>query len=281
MSNVFLAIEASGWLIAIFGSALAVSVVANYLRHSSHAAKELALARFALEADADEVNTLETSTGQAIVGEHLLVAAWKIQRRDWAKRAFDVTAAVLFLAALLPLLVIITLVVKSDGGPAIYGHLRVGRNGKPFRCLKFRSMFVNADQRFKALIESDPHGRDEAEFAFQLKNDVRVTRVGRFLRRTSLDDLPQLWNVVRGDMSLVGPRPIVAHELQRYGAAAGYYLMSRPGVIGLWQTTGRDKADYASQRKLIAAYAKEGSLFQDVRILWQRSCEFFAHARHA
>nr|WP_225034154.1 sugar transferase [Paraburkholderia sp. XV] len=281
MSNVILAIEASGWLVAIFGSALAISVVVNYLRHSSQAAKQLALARFALEADADEVDTLETSRGQEIVGEHLLVAARKIQRRDWAKRAFDFTAAVFFMVALLPLLVIISLVIISDGGPALYGHVRVGRNGKPFRCLKFRSMVVNADQVFQSQIGSDPLARAEWELSFKLEHDMRVTRIGRFLRRTSLDELPQLWNVVRGDMSLVGPRPLVESELQRYGSTASYYLTFRPGMTGLWQASGQETADYAKQPELIAAYVKEGSLLQDVHIPWQRSREFFSNTLHA
>ena len=129
--------------------------------------------------------------------------------RHFVKRGFDMMVGATLIVALSPVLALLAVVVMSDGGPAMFGHVRVGRNGKKFRCLKFRSMVVNADQVLKALIESDPQARAEWERDFKLKNDVRVTRIGRFLRRTSLDELPQLWNVVRGDMSLVGPRPVI------------------------------------------------------------------------
>jgi lipopolysaccharide/colanic/teichoic acid biosynthesis glycosyltransferase len=281
MSNVLLALKDSAWIIAVFGSALAASLVANIVRHSSQTAKQLALARFALEAGADEIETLETIKGQEIVGEHLLLAARKIQRRESVKRGFDFIVALLLIVSLLPILIIISLAIKSDGGRVLFSHVRIGRNGRKFRCLKFRSMAVNAGERLKNVLETDPMARAEWERTFRLSNDVRVTRIGRFLRRTSLDGLPQLLNVVRGDMSLVGPRPVVGRELERYGVNSFYYLQATPGMFGLWQVNEQDDADYAVRGKLIAAYAKEGSLLQDVRILSQRSREFFFEALRA
>jgi lipopolysaccharide/colanic/teichoic acid biosynthesis glycosyltransferase len=189
--------------------------------------------------------------------------------RKVVKRSFDVVVGTLLMVALLPVLVLLVVVVMSDGGPAVFGHVRVGRNGKKFRCLKFRSMVVNADQVLKTLIEDDPQARAEWERSFKLKNDVRVTRIGRFLRRTSLDELPQLWNVVRGDMSLVGPRPIIDQELERYGANVMYYLMAKPGMTGLWQVSGRCTTDYATRVSLDVAYVKNWSLLRDVTILFK------------
>ncbi|WP_144153938.1 sugar transferase [Paraburkholderia sp. BCC1885] len=189
--------------------------------------------------------------------------------RNFVKRSFDVVLGASLIVVFLPVLGLLALLVMSDGGPAMFGHVRVGRNGKRFRCLKFRSMVVNADQVLKALIESDPLARAEWERDFKLKNDVRVTRIGRFLRRTSLDELPQLWNVVRGDMSLVGPRPVIDQELERYGASVMYYLMAKPGMTGLWQVSGRSTTDYATRVSLDVAYVQNWSLLRDVTILFK------------
>ncbi|CAE6708750.1 sugar transferase [Paraburkholderia nemoris] len=189
--------------------------------------------------------------------------------RKIVKRSFDVVVSALLIVALLPVLVLLAAVVLSDGGPAVFGHVRVGHKGKKFRCLKFRSMVVNADQVLKTLIENDPQARAEWERDFKLKNDVRVTRIGRFLRRTSLDELPQLWNVMRGDMSLVGPRPIIDQELERYGTNVMYYLMAKPGMTGLWQVSGRSTTDYATRVSLDVAYVKNWSLLRDVAILFR------------
>ena len=189
--------------------------------------------------------------------------------RHAVKRAFDFVISLILVVALLPVLAVLALVVKRDGGPALYGHTRVGRNGQKFRCLKFRSMVVNSDEVLKALLASDPAARAEWEREFKLKNDVRVTRIGHFLRRTSLDELPQLWNVVRGEMSLVGPRPIVAQELERYGANSKYYLMATPGITGLWQVSGRCETDYATRVSLDVKYVTNWSLRSDIGILFK------------
>jgi lipopolysaccharide/colanic/teichoic acid biosynthesis glycosyltransferase len=185
------------------------------------------------------------------------------------KRSFDIVASLMFIVALLPLLALLALIVKLDGGPAIYGHTRVGRNGEKFRCLKFRSMVVNSEQVLKDLLANDPVARAEWEREFKLKHDVRVTRIGHFLRRSSLDELPQLWNVVRGEMSLVGPRPIIAQELERYGVHSKYYLMATPGITGLWQVSGRCETDYATRVQLDVKYVENWSLRADVGILFK------------
>ncbi|WP_218884286.1 sugar transferase [Burkholderia guangdongensis] len=189
------------------------------------------------------------------------------RRANLGKRAFDVSVAALLLVALAPLFAFVALAVKADGGPALYGHERVGRYGRRFRCLKFRTMVPDADAVLKAVLERDPDARAEWAREFKLKRDVRVTAIGRFLRRSSLDELPQLFNVMRGDMSLVGPRPIVASELPRYGADAVYYLASRPGITGLWQVSGRNDVGYAARVALDVAYVRTRSMRRDLVIL--------------
>lgn len=189
--------------------------------------------------------------------------------RDMVKRGFDVVVGSLLIVLLLPLFAVLTLIVKRDGGPAFYGHTRVGRNGQKFRCLKFRSMVVNSDEVLKDLLARDPAARAEWEREFKLKHDVRVTPIGHFLRRSSLDELPQLWNVVRGEMSLVGPRPIIDKELERYGSNSKYYLMATPGITGLWQVSGRCETDYATRVLLDVNYVTNWSLHRDIGILFK------------
>jgi Undecaprenyl-phosphate galactose phosphotransferase WbaP len=186
-----------------------------------------------------------------------------------AKRAFDVVCALIMLVVLSPLLAIIALLVICDGGSCVFGHTRIGQNGVRFKCLKFRSMVVNADAVLKDLLDRDPAARAEWERDFKLKDDIRITRIGRFIRNTSLDELPQLWNVVRGDMSLVGPRPIVEAELQRYGPYASYYLITKPGITGLWQISGRSDIDYASRVLLDVSYVTNRTFAGDVRIMFK------------
>jgi len=149
----------------------------------------------------------------------------------------------------------------------MFGHARVGQHGRVFECLKFRSMVMNADAVLKDLLDRDPRARMEWAHEFKLRDDIRITRIGRFLRRTSLDELPQLLNVVRGDMSLVGPRPIVEEELIRYGDDVRYYLMTKPGMTGLWQVSGRNDTDYATRVALDVSYVRNWSLRRDLGIL--------------
>ncbi len=192
--------------------------------------------------------------------------ATHLARRTF-KRGFDTALVIPMLVALSPLFLILALLVRRDGGPAIYGHLRVGRDGRAFRCLKFRTMVTNSDAVLRELLARDPQARAEWERDFKLKHDVRVTRVGHFLRSTSLDELPQLWNVLRGEMSLVGPRPIVEKELERYGLEVRYYLMAKPGITGLWQVSGRSDVDYARRVSLDVSYVKQWSPMLDFGIL--------------
>ncbi|RZT42327.1 Undecaprenyl-phosphate galactose phosphotransferase WbaP [Cupriavidus agavae] len=185
------------------------------------------------------------------------------------KRLFDVSAAVSLLVVLSPALAAIAWRVGRDGGPCLYGHPRIGKGGRPFKCLKFRSMVPDAEARLKSLLESDPAARAEWEATYKLRNDIRVTAIGRLLRRTSLDELPQLWNVVRGEMSLVGPRPVVEKELQRYGACAAYYLQVPPGITGPWQVSGRNDTSYEDRVALDLDYVTHWSLARDIGILFR------------
>lgn len=185
-----------------------------------------------------------------------------------AKRAMDITiaAAALILAA--PFFLVVSLMVRADGGPAFYAHPRVGRGGRIFGCLKFRSMVVDSQARLDALLAADPAARAEWDATRKLKNDPRITRIGRFLRATSLDELPQLINVLRGEMAVVGPRPVTPAELDRYyGAAAAHYLTVRPGITGLWQVSGRSETSYDQRVALDVAYVSQPSLLADIRIL--------------
>lgn len=185
------------------------------------------------------------------------------------KRVFDVVGASLLLLLLSPLFAYVAYKVSRDGGSAFFGHERVGQNGRKFKCYKFRSMVVNAQEVLKDLLERDPVARAEWEKDFKLKNDPRVNPIGHFLRRTSLDELPQLWNVLRGEMSLVGPRPVVLAELERYGGDVVYYLMAKPGMTGLWQVSGRNDVDYDTRVYFDAWYVKNWSLWTDIAILFK------------
>jgi len=185
------------------------------------------------------------------------------------KRAFDIIVSSLLLAVLSPLFIYIAFKVSSDGGSSTYGHERVGHNGKKFKCLKFRSMIMNSQEVLKELLDNDLEAKAEWEKDFKLKNDPRITPIGHFLRKTSLDELPQLWNVLKGEMSLVGPRPIIDEELLRYEDDSEYYLMAKPGMSGLWQVSGRNDVDYATRVYLDSWYVKNWSLWYDIAILFK------------
>jgi len=183
------------------------------------------------------------------------------------KRVFDVVCSALLLALTSPLFLCVAAQIRASGGAVFFGHQRIGQNGKPFPCYKFRTMAPNADLLLKELLANDPKAREEWERDFKLKNDPRITKIGGFLRKTSLDELPQLWNVFRGQMSLVGPRPVVHAELERYGDQLNYYLEARPGITGLWQTSGRNDVSYETRVYLDAWYVKNWTLFTDIIIL--------------
>jgi exopolysaccharide production protein ExoY len=184
-----------------------------------------------------------------------------------AKRTLDVIGALVLGLVFAPLIVVIVFLMRRRGDTVIYRHRRVGRGGQIFCCLKFRTMVPNADQVLRDLLESNPELRAEWVRDHKLRNDPRVTRLGRFLRRTSLDELPQLLNVLRGEMSLVGPRPVVREELLRYGRNVKTYLAAKPGITGLWQVTGRNDTDYRRRVVLDTYYVRNQNLLLDLYIL--------------
>ena len=192
-----------------------------------------------------------------------LASAWN----RGVKRAFDLVMASLLLTVLSPLFLWISVRVRDTGRGVVFGHRRIGRRGEPFVCYKFRTMVPDAEERLRELLEHDPDRRREWEERQKLEGDPRITAIGRFLRQTSLDELPQLWNVLRGDMSLVGPRPVVSEELARYGESLPYYFESTPGVTGLWQISGRNDVDYRRRVHLDCWYVKNWSLWYDLVIL--------------
>ena len=184
------------------------------------------------------------------------------------KRSLDVVAAVTLLVLLSPLFVFTALAIRfSSPGPVLFGHERIGLGGRVFRCWKFRTMEIDAAARLDAHLAEDPVAREEWTTHRKLRKDPRVTPLGQVLREYSVDELPQLLNVIRGDMSLVGPRPVVAEELVGYGAEARHYCAARPGITGLWQVSGRSDTDFAQRVELDARYVRSWSFATDVVIL--------------
>ena len=195
------------------------------------------------------------------------LAALKEPARRLSKRALDIIGSATMLALLSPLLLVIALLVGKDGGQILFGHRRIGAHGRQFRCWKFRSMVPNAEAVLREVLERDPQARAEWEKDFKLRNDPRITPIGKFLRSTSLDELPQLINVLMGEMSLVGPRPIVADEIARYGAAFHDYTRCRPGITGIWQVSGRNDTGYRQRVHLDQQYARRSTFTGDIAIL--------------
>jgi lipopolysaccharide/colanic/teichoic acid biosynthesis glycosyltransferase len=178
--------------------------------------------------------------------------------------------AALLLILFSPLMLLVAwLTWRNDGAPIFFAHFRVGCDGKLFRCLKFRTMFRDSEQMLANLLRDDPQARAEWERDQKLVNDPRVTPIGNLLRRTSLDELPQLFNVLRGEMSLVGPRPITVAELGRYGGVRWHYLSVRPGLTGLWQVSGRNDTTYEERVALDRRYVEHRSMWLNLRILFK------------
>ncbi len=174
--------------------------------------------------------------------------------KEFYKRAFDIVFSATVLIVFSPLYLIISILIAiSSPGPIFYTQERVGKNFKHFKCIKFRTMVVDADKVLAKMLAENPEMRREFEENFKLKNDPRVTPIGRFLRVTSLDEFPQFWNVLKGDMSVVGPRPLVPEELHKYGNKIYKVLTIKPGITGLWQVSGRNDLPYP-QRVLIDVY---------------------------
>lgn len=184
------------------------------------------------------------------------------------KRALDVVASAILIALCLPAMLLIALAIKiGSPGPILFRHRRVGRGGEEFDLLKFRTMVVDAEAALEAHLRSDPRLLEEWNSAHKLRDDPRVTRIGRFLRKSSLDELPQLFNILAGQMSLVGPRAVVRAELERFGALAPTILSVKPGLTGLWAVSGRNDLSYDQRALLEHRYVTGWSLPLDLGIL--------------
>lgn len=181
------------------------------------------------------------------------------------KRIFDIVATVCGGILILPILAIVALLIYLDSpGPIVFGHKRVGQGGKEFPCYKFRSMVPNAQEALEVYLKENPAACEEWERDFKLKDDPRVTRIGKFLRKTSLDELPQLWNVLVGDMSLVGPRPIVRDEIVKYGDYINDFYLVPPGITGVWQVSGRSDTTYEERVLMDSWYVHNWSVWIDI-----------------
>ena len=205
-------------------------------------------------------------------GSVISVELENLQIRDsvfylFTKRAIDFIGALVGLILLSPIMVIVAIAIKLEDpkGNIIFGHMRVGKDGKMFPCLKFRSMFSNAEEMKKNFTEEQK--REYAE-TFKLKDDPRITKVGKFIRKTSLDELPQLFNILKGDMTIVGPRPIVTDELDFYGEYDDYYKAVKPGLTGLWQVSGRSDTTYDERVALDMEYVTTRNTFKDLYIIF-------------
>lgn len=207
---------------------------------------------------------------------HAETAAYSSTRHDRAeyetgtsaKRLLDIIIASIALVFVFPLLLLVGILIRlQDGGQAVYSQKRYGRNGRTFRCLKLRSMVANADERLQEILATDPAARAEWEETQKLVNDPRITPLGHFIRKTSIDELPQLVNIIRGEMSLVGPRPIVENEIAKYGEFYRDYCAVRPGLTGLWQVEGRSDTTYEERVQLDVKYTRTRTFTGDIMIM--------------
>lgn len=183
------------------------------------------------------------------------------------KRTSDVVISAIALVALSPIMLLTAVAVKIDSkGPAFYKHKRIGKDGKYIYLYKFRSMYTDSNERLQELLK-DPKIREEWENNFKLDNDPRITKIGKFLRKTSLDELPQLINIIKGDMSIVGPRPVIENELEKYGVAKKYFLSVTPGLTGWWAVNGRSTTTYEQRKQLELYYISNRSIKLDIKII--------------
>ncbi|KUP93538.1 sugar transferase [Tritonibacter horizontis] len=183
------------------------------------------------------------------------------------KRLFDLCLALLLLPLILPIIAILAILARRDGGEAFFGHKRVGQDGVSFRCWKIRSMVPDAAARLKKHLDENPEAAAEWARDHKLTNDPRITRFGNFIRKTSLDELPQILNVLKGEMTFVGPRPVITDELPKYGNKVQHYLAQKPGITGLWQVSGRNDVSYDERVDMDVAYLERRSLMLDINII--------------
>lgn len=190
----------------------------------------------------------------------------------FTKRIIDIIGSIIGILILIPTALIIYLarkVLKEDKGPLFYEQLRYGKNGKVFRLYKFRSMCIGADKKLKEYLEDNDEAREEFEKTHKLQNDPRITKIGNFLRKSSLDELPQMINILKGDMSFVGPRPVVEKEVEEYGTNKDKFLSVRPGLTGYWQVNGRSNTTYEERMKMELYYVDNCSLWLDIKIFFK------------
>ena len=200
------------------------------------------------------------------VTSHKLKMPWNLV----LKRFMDITLTIIIGIILFPFLFFIALLIKLDSpGTVFYAHKRMGKNGKPFNAYKFRSMAADSDERLKKILDSNPEIKREWEENHKLKNDPRITKIGKFLRRTSIDEFPQLINILKGEMSLAGPRPITAEEVKKYGKDFKRIFSIKPGLTGMWQVSGRSETDYAARVSYDSYYLQSWSVWLDVWIIFK------------
>lgn len=228
-------------------------------------------AQLKTQAVAPTSNQPASTNGLELVVSHEIESrnALSLRLQCFAKRAMDVVASGAALLLLSPVMLTIAVLVKRDGGPSLFGHARLGKNGETFKCLKFRSMIHNSQEVLARHLAENPEARAEWEADHKLKNDPRVTKIGSFLRKSSLDELPQLINVLKGEMSLVGPRPIVTAEVVKYDRAIAHYYSVTPGITGLWQISGRNDVSYDQRVMLDSSYVRNWSLWRDIAIMFK------------
>ena len=192
---------------------------------------------------------------------------------DFVKRFADIICSAIAIILLSPFFIIISIAIKATSkGPVIFVHNRVGKNGKKIGIYKFRSMVMNAEELIK---EFTPEQKAEFQKNFKLENDPRITKIGKFLRKTSLDELPQLFNVLKGDLSLVGPRPIIQKETEIYGEYKKMLLSVKPGLTGFWAANGRSDTSYKRRRAMEIYYVKNRSLLFDIKIIFKTVISVF------
>ena len=217
---------------------------------------------------------LATMDIESLLDGHIAIFKFRNNMALWynrfLKRLFDLVCTIVGLVILSPVFVVIALWIHNDSpGPIIFKHRRIGKNGKEFSCYKFRSMVVDADAKLQELLENDPDAREEWEREFKLKDDPRITKSGAFLRKTSLDELPQVFNVLKGEMSLVGPRPIIKEEVPKYGKYIEDFYMVPPGITGMWQTSGRSDVTYEERVQMDTWYVRNWNVWFDIVLLWR------------
>ncbi|URA09631.1 undecaprenyl-phosphate galactose phosphotransferase WbaP [Thermospira aquatica] len=212
-----------------------------------------------------ETHYLLKERSYLIYAKNNLNAWWNL----FLKRTIDIVGSLVGLVLLSPLLLVVAFIIKlTSPGKIVYKQQRIGKNGKPFYLYKFRSMYPDADERLKDILASDPKAKEEWETKRKLTNDPRITPIGKFIRKTSIDELPQLWNILKGDISIVGPRPVSAEEIEKfYKEYQVYYYSVRPGLTGLWQVSGRSNTDYNYRVQTDVWYVENWSLWLDIVII--------------